>query len=193
MPLTIGTSSALHAAAIPSTARANDSITSGRSGLPKLRQSVMPMGSAPVADEVAAHLGDRHRGADERDRARTCGRCSRRRRRETSRSSAVVARTGPARPRRRTRGARRCRRGRSGRTAARPTRASRRSASPRDRAARARGRSGSGSRPPRAQSRRASAARAGGRRLGASSVRTPMGMSQTTTGARSDAPEASGS
>src|SRR5262249_39633473 len=43
----MGTPSAVHAAAMPSIALANWSMISGRSGEPKFKQSVMPIGSAP--------------------------------------------------------------------------------------------------------------------------------------------------
>src|SRR5207247_6658517 len=62
-PPVIGTSSARHAAPIPSTAFANCDMIAGRSGFPKLRQLVAPSGRAPARD-VACRLGDReHRTA----------------------------------------------------------------------------------------------------------------------------------
>jgi hypothetical protein len=55
LPLTTGTASALHASAMPSIASENCCMTSGRSGLPKLRQSVRPIGSAPLQTTLRAH------------------------------------------------------------------------------------------------------------------------------------------
>ncbi len=49
LPPVTGTSSALQAAAIPSTAFLNCQNTSGFSGFPKFRQSVIPSGTAPQA------------------------------------------------------------------------------------------------------------------------------------------------
>ena len=62
LPLTTGVRSASHAATMPSTARPSDRTTSGRSGLPKFRQSVTASGSAPT-QTVARGLGHRLRAA----------------------------------------------------------------------------------------------------------------------------------
>ena len=73
-PETTGISSARQASAIPRTAASNCAMTSGFSGLPKLRQSVIASGRAPDAGDRARRLGDgdraaavRIRGAEERD------------------------------------------------------------------------------------------------------------------------------
>ena len=55
LPLTTGTSSARHASAMPRVASANCHMISGRSGLPKFRQSVRPSGSPPTQETLRAH------------------------------------------------------------------------------------------------------------------------------------------
>ena len=64
MPPVIGMSSARHASPMPSTASTNCHMISGRSGLPKFRQLVAPIGTRAGAGDVARRLGDgQHRAA----------------------------------------------------------------------------------------------------------------------------------
>ena len=63
MPPTTGMPRARHASAMPSIASDSCHITSGCSGLPKLRQLTSPSGRAPDARQVHHRLGHHERGA----------------------------------------------------------------------------------------------------------------------------------
>ena len=102
---TTGVPSARQASVMPRCTRANCHMISGRSGLPKLRQSVTPSGSPPDAAHVARGLGHRLLARPRTDRGSSRADCSRSSSRAPSRCR--VRRARP--PRRPARAARRCR------------------------------------------------------------------------------------